>query len=108
MTGVEPASVHIFKHEYLRNQRAGHNEIRSIIGVGGKPALGFWPDRTLVSMATASSHRVIMRKTVLSLFLRYFFIRSFSYLQVTMICMRARRSLKFCAIRPPTAVLAAI
>ena len=32
---------------------------------GGKAALGFWPDRigTLVSMATDSSHRVIMGKT---------------------------------------------
>ena len=34
--------------------------------VGGKSALGFGPDRirTLVSMATESSHRVIMEKTV--------------------------------------------
>ena len=34
---------------------------------GGKAALGFGPDRiiTLVSMATDSSHRVIMGKTVL-------------------------------------------
>ena len=33
--------------------------------VGGKAALGFGPDRirTLVSMATDSSHRVIMGKT---------------------------------------------
>ena len=33
--------------------------------VGGKAALGFGPDRirTLVSMATESSHRVIMEKT---------------------------------------------
>ena len=33
--------------------------------VGGKDALGFGPDRirTLVSMATESSHRVIMGKT---------------------------------------------
>ena len=38
---------------------------------GGKAALGFGPDRiqTLVSMATNSSHRVIMEKTVLPLFL---------------------------------------
>ena len=36
---------------------------------GGKAALGFGPDRikTLVSMATESSHRVIMEKTVLPL-----------------------------------------
>ena len=39
--------------------------------VGGKAALGFGPDRIriLVSMATESSHRVIMEKTVSPLFL---------------------------------------
>ena len=41
---------------------------------GGKAALGFGLDRmkTLVSMATDSSHRVIMQKTVLPLFLSCF------------------------------------
>ena len=36
---------------------------------GEKTALGFWPDRigTLVSMATDSSHRVIMGKISLAL-----------------------------------------
>ena len=36
---------------------------------GGKAASGFWPDRigTLVSMATDSSHRVIMGKILLAL-----------------------------------------
>ena len=36
---------------------------------GGKAALGFWPDRigTLVSMATDSSHRVIMGKILFAL-----------------------------------------
>ena len=42
--------------------------------VGGKAALGFGPDRirTLVYMATESSHRVIMEKTVSPLFLDFF------------------------------------
>ena len=41
---------------------------------GGKAASGFGPDRirTLVSMATESSHRVIMEKTVSPLFLGFF------------------------------------
>ena len=41
----------------------------------GLAALGFGPDRirTLVSMATESSHRVIMVKTVSPLFLSCFF-----------------------------------
>ena len=53
----------------------------------GKVALGFGPDRirTLVSMATKSSHRVIMRT-----------------------CMDTRRSSKFGQIRPSTTELAAI
>ena len=42
--------------------------------VGGKAALGLGPDRirTLVSMATERSHRVIMEKTVSPLFLGCF------------------------------------
>ena len=42
--------------------------------VGGKAAFGFGPDqiRTLVSMATESSHRVIMEKRVSPLFLDCF------------------------------------
>ena len=40
---------------------------------GGKASVGFDPDRirTLVSMATDSSHRVIMGKTASSRFLEY-------------------------------------
>ena len=58
---------------------------------GGKASVSFDPDRirTLVSMATDSSHRVIMGKTTSSRFSRMFLIGSFSYLQVTMTCMRA-------------------
>ena len=57
---------------------------------GGLGALGFGPDwiRILVSMATFS---------------RLFCIRSLSYLQVMMACMRARTSSKFCRIGPLTA-----
>ena len=52
---------------------------------GGKAALGFGADqiRTLVSMATESSHRVIMGKRV-SLFSTLFLIGSFSYYLMTM------------------------
>ena len=41
---------------------------------GGKASVGFDLDqiRTMVSMATYSSHRVIMRKTASSRFLEYF------------------------------------
>ena len=41
---------------------------------GGKAALGFGPDliKTLVSMATDRSHKIIMEKTVLPLFLSCF------------------------------------
>ena len=58
-------SVDIFKLEYLCNQWANRNKILTEPLLGwGKAALGFGPDRigTLVSMATDSSHRVIMGK----------------------------------------------
>ena len=42
-------------------------------------------------------------KNGVSTFSRLFFIRSFSYLQVTMTCMRARASLNFGLIGSPTA-----
>ena len=56
---------------------------------GGKAALGFWPDQigTLISMATDSSNRVILEKTVLPLFLSFFSSDPF-YIQVMMTCMR--------------------
>ena len=85
----------ISKHEYLRGQQTDHNQIISeaSLGGGGKAVWGFGADqfRTLVSMATDSSHRVIMGKT----FSRMFLIGSFSYLQVTMTCMRAWMSLTY-------------
>ena len=74
---------------------------------GGLAALGFGPDRirTLVSMATESSHRVI---NGVSTFSRLLYIRSFSFLQVTKTCMRARTSSNFSLIGPPTEELAAL
>ena len=68
----------------------------------GKAASGFWPDRigTLVSMATDSSHRVIMGKILLS---PSFLIRSFSYLRVMRITIIFRSSSNFSQIRPRTA-----
>ena len=59
------ACLNIFKHEYLRDQQAYRNQILSEASFGwGKASVGFDPDqiRTLVSMATDSSHRVIMGK----------------------------------------------
>ena len=56
-------SVYIFKLKYLRNQWANRNQILSEASLGrGLIALGFGPGRigALVSMATNSSHRVIM------------------------------------------------
>ena len=68
-------SIHTFKHEYLCDQVADHNQILSEASFGwGRATLGFgaYRIRTLVSMATATSHRVVMGKTVSSGFLKYF------------------------------------
>ena len=81
--GLEPACVrpcvrpcvHTFKHKYLRDQQADYNQILSEASLGwGKAALGFGADqvRNLVSMATDSSHRVIMGKRASSRFLGCF------------------------------------
>ena len=76
----------IVKQEYLKVHLAAIKFFLKDHWVGGKAARGFGADqfRTLVSMATDSSHRVIMGKTASSSFLAMFLIRSFSYLQVTM------------------------
>ena len=77
---------------------------------GGKAALGFDADqiRTLVSMATDSSHRVIMGEKGVIMFSRLFLIGSFLYLQVTMTYIRACMSSKFGRIQPRTTELAAL
>ena len=77
---------------------------------GGKAALGFGAVliRTLVSMATESSHRVIMGEKGVITFSRLFLIGSFLYLQVTMTYIRACMSSKFGRIRPRTTELAAL
>ena len=53
------------------------------------------------------SDRVMMGKNGVSTFSQLFFIHSFSYLQVTMTCMRAQTSSNFDLIGPSTAELAA-
>ena len=75
-------------------------------------ALGFGQGRirTLVSMATDSSHRVIMGKmeNVVSTLAPSFLIGSSSYLQVTRTSITSRTSLKFGQIGPRTGELAAL
>ena len=76
---------------------------------GGKASVGFDPDRirTLVSMATNSSHRVVMGKRRHHVFLNAFdqilFILAGNH-----DVMRAWMSSKFGRIRPRTAELAAL
>ena len=68
-------------------------------------SLKFGQIRLLVSMTT---DRAIMERNGVATFSQLFFIQSFSYLQVMMTCMRARRSSKFSQIRLLTAELAAL
>ena len=76
---------------------------------GGKAALCFGPDRigTLVSMATDSSHRVIMGENVTTL-APSILIGSSSYLQVTRTSIISRTSSKSGQIGQRTAELAAL
>ena len=79
---------------------------------GGKAALCFEPDRigTLVSIATDSSHKVIMGKIPLavSTLAPSFLIGSSSYLQVTRPSIISQTSSNFGQNRPRTAELAAL
>ena len=68
-------------------------------------SLKFGQIQPLVSMVT---DRVIMGNNSVSTSSRLFFIRSFPYLQVMMTCMRARSSLNFGLIGPPTVELTAL
>ena len=105
------ACVNTFKHEYLCKQQADCKRILSEASLGrGKAALGFWPDRigTQVSMATDSSHRVIMGENLVSTLAPSFLIGSSSYLQVTRTTIISQTSLNFSQIRPRTAELAAL
>ena len=68
-------------------------------------SLKFGQFQPLVSMVT---DKVRMEKNSVSTFSRPVFIRSFSYLQVTMACMRARTSSNFGLIGQPTAELDAL
>ena len=63
---------------------------------------------TLVSMATNSSHRVIMGENVVSTLAPSFLIGSTSYLQVTRTSITFRTSSKYGQIGPRTAELAAL
>ena len=90
-------------------QWADRNQTLSEASLGwGKAALCCGADqpRTLVSMATDSSHRVVFEKTVLPLLLAHFSSDLFLYLQVTRTCMKAWRSSNIGQIRPPTMELA--
>ena len=73
-------------------------------------ALGFGSGRigTLVSMATDSSHRVIMGENVVSTLAPSFLFGSSSYLQVTRASITSGTSSKFGYIGPRTAELATL
>ena len=73
--------IHTFKHDYFLDRQADRNQILYEASLGGrKAALGFGLHRirTLVSMATDSSHSLIMgkqrRRVFSSVFDRILFI----------------------------------
>ena len=105
-------SVDIFKVEYLCNQWVNRNKIliEPLFGWGKGNALGFGLDRigTLVSMATDSSHRVIMGENIVTTLAPLFLIGSSSYLQVIRTSITSRTSSNFGQIGPRSAELAAL
>ena len=77
--------------------------------MGWGAALGFGPDRirTLVSMATDNSNRVIMGKIVTTL-ASSLLVGSSLFLQVMWTTIKSRMGSKFARIRPGTYALAAL
>ena len=100
-----------FKHVYLCNQLADHNQILSEASLGwGKGCLRFWA-RSDLNSGFHGNRKLpygYNGENGVSTFSRLFFIGSFSYLQATMTCMRARTSANFGLIGPPTLELAAL
>ena len=76
---------------------------------GGLAALGFRPDRirTLVSMATDSSHRVIMGGNLVTTLAPSCLIGSL-FLQVTRTNIKSQMGSKFSKVRPGTEEIAAL
>ena len=110
---VRPASsiVYNFKHEYLCNQWVDHNQILSEASLGwGKGCIRFWA-RSDQNSGFHGNRKLpwgYNGENGVSTFSRLFFIRSFSYLQVMMTCIRARTSLNFDLLGPQTAELVAL
>ena len=103
--------VHNFKHEYLCNQWADHNQILSKASLGwGKGCMRFWArsDQNSGFYGNRKLPYGYNGENGVSTFSRLFFIRYFSYLQAKMTCTRARTSSNFGLIGPPTAELAAL
>ena len=77
---------------------------------GGKAAIGFCQDRirTLVSMATDSAHRVLIKENLVNTLAPSFLIGSSSFLQVTRTTMIYRKSSKLGQIGPMTVELAVL
>ena len=90
-SGVCPLAsvVHNFKHEYLCIQWADHNEILSEASLGwGKGCRRFWARSDPNSGFHGNkSHRVIMEKTVLPLFLSCFSSDLFSSPEPKSVCV---------------------
>ena len=103
--------IHNFKHEYLCNQWADHNQILSEASLGwGKGCIRFWA-RSDQNSAFHGNRKLSLGnngENGVSTFSRLFFFRSFSYLQAMMTCTRAQTSSNFGLIGPWTAELAAL
>ena len=116
--GLEPASVRPWvRASTLSNINISETSWPIIIKFhqelhwgGGLTVLGFWLDRirTLVSMATDISHRVIMGENLVTTLAPSLLIGSSLFLQVTRTTIKSRLGLKFGKIGPGTYELAAL
>ena len=81
-------SIHTFIHQYIHSNWADSNQILSESSLGwGKGCMRFWArsDQHMVSMATDSSHRVILEKFKRNILLWSYEAQSFYILYVAML-----------------------
>ena len=100
-----------FQTSISRNQQADRYQFFTEASLGrGEAALSFLPNRarTLVSMATDSSHRVIMGENLVTTVALSFLIGSSLFLQVTGTSITSKTSSKLGQIGSRTAEFAAL
>ena len=111
LLALEWQIFYTFELEYLWSQLASLDQILCVASLGwGKGCIRFWGrlDQNSGFHGNRKPSLTYNGENDVSTFSRLFFIRSFSYLQVTRICIKSRTSSNFGQMGPLTTELAAL